>query len=620
MSPRSRLYPFLLACCLILTVACLALSSAAQATLSADHKNVPATARQAAQMSQFASRLHPTATRLRGTPVPRAHQRQGAIWPQDEIAYDNGPVNGNVDAWTINFGYAVTNSAQINTQINGLTGITFWAWLIPGDTITNVEVSIGVAPFGSEAFDGFVNLTSSNCFSNSFGYNVCEESGNYSGPNTNGNLWVTLQNANVPSGDPVYWDENSGVGCSSPGCPSLAQESVLGTIPSESFDILANVGTTCASNLPNEPTIHPAIQRANPAPTYKVLYNFSGGVDGWYPNSLSMDGHGNLYGTTLNGGIENNGTAFKLTPETSGWRYTRLYLFPGANGTSPSSPLVVAPNGTLYGTTLFGGDAGNGTIFGLSPSGHVLQTVFANLTENILYSFLGSSDGYRPQGNLVLQSGNLYGTASGGSNSYGTVYEFSNGALQVLHAFSGPDGASPSGGVIQGQGGLYGVTAGGGASHMGTVYTLAGGFHVLYDFTGQLDGGGPMSLAADQAGNLYGATGSAFPGCGGGGTIFTLSYPDWNLGVLQSYSGFGDPLQAWTATDASSNFYVTLGDYGAYFEGAILKNLQSIHDFTGGADGSWPAGPVLVDAAGNVYGITVNGGAFGEGVVFEITP
>ena len=514
MSPKSRLYPFLLACCLILIVACLALSSAAQATLSADHKNVPATARQAAQMSQFASRLHPTATPLRSTPVPRAHQRQGAIWPQDEIAYDNGPVNGNVDAWTINFGYAVTNSAQINTQINGLSGITFWAWLIPGDTITNVEVSIGVAPFGSEAFDGFVNLTSSNCFSNSFGYNVCEESGNYSGPNTNGNLWVTLQNANVPSGDPVYWDENSGVGCSSPGCPSLAQESVLGTIPSESFDILANVGTTCASNLPNEPTIHPAIERANPAPTFKVLYNFSGGVDGGEPNNaLSMDARGNLYGTTWLGGSDGSGTLFKLTATNSGWRFNRIYSFSGPDGNGPSS-LAVAADGTVYGATSSGGCCSGGVLFALSPPASIPTTVFTDWLERLLYSFTASDDGSDPTGSIVLDSNHVYGTANrAGANGRGTVYEFTNGALQVLHAFGGypGDGGYPSSGVIKGIGGLYGTTEIGGSSGVGTVFTLAGGYQVLYNFTGETDGAIPISLAADQAGNLYGATTAVFP-------------------------------------------------------------------------------------------------------------
>jgi hypothetical protein len=167
-------------------------------------------------------------------------------------AYDNGPVNGQVDAWTINFGFSVSDTITCCKVLgNGppvggtITGLDFWAWLIPGDTITSVEVQLGSSAFGNNLFDGTVNLTQSGCFANNFGYNVCMETGNFSGPSLGaGNYWLTLQNAVVPSGDPVYWDENSGVGCTSPGCPSQAQENTVGTIPSEAFTLLDNGGTT----------------------------------------------------------------------------------------------------------------------------------------------------------------------------------------------------------------------------------------------------------------------------------------------------------------------------------------------------------------------------------------
>src|SRR5262249_29186135 len=83
-----------------------------------------------------------------------------------------------------------------------------------------------------------------------FGYNVCVESGSFSGPTLTGLSWMTLQNANVPSGDPVYWDENSGVGCMSNGCPSLAQENTIGTIPSEAFTVfgVTTTGTSTSTS------------------------------------------------------------------------------------------------------------------------------------------------------------------------------------------------------------------------------------------------------------------------------------------------------------------------------------------------------------------------------------
>ena len=167
-----------------------------------------------------------------------------AVVPAMAADYNNGPVNGQVDAWTINFGFSVTDSVQLSGQV---TGLDFYAWVIPGDTITNVEVQFGSAAFGNNLYDGFVQLTQSNCSTNQFGYNVCMESGSFSGPTLNGNAWLTLQNANVPSGDPVYWDENSGVGCTSPGCPSSAQENSIGTIPSEAFTVIGG-GTTSTTS------------------------------------------------------------------------------------------------------------------------------------------------------------------------------------------------------------------------------------------------------------------------------------------------------------------------------------------------------------------------------------
>ncbi|MGC2109863.1 MAG: hypothetical protein WA655_10125, partial [Candidatus Korobacteraceae bacterium] len=214
--------------------------------------SVPATAVQAARMPQFAARLaHPATPRM-----PRRHS------PQGNNAYDNGPVNGQVTAWTINFGFAVTNSIQVSQSPGG---INFWAWLIPGDTISNVQVSIGSAAFGNELFDGVVYLTQSDCFTNQLGYNVCMESASINNfPTLNGNAWVTLQNANVPSGDPVYWDENSGVGCQSPGCPSQAQENTIGTIPSEAFSMTPQCGERPASET------KPVTVPPSPTQSYRV--------------------------------------------------------------------------------------------------------------------------------------------------------------------------------------------------------------------------------------------------------------------------------------------------------------------------------------------------------------
>jgi hypothetical protein len=147
--------------------------------------------------------------------------------------YSNGPINGNTDAWTINFGFAVSDSFTVSGEEGVATGVSFGAWLYPGDVLTSAEVSITSSELGGTTyFDGTVNFSQSGCFTNSYGFNVCTESASFAATLLpGGTVWLNLQNASVPSGDPVYWDENSG--------PSLASENAYGTIPSESFTILA---------------------------------------------------------------------------------------------------------------------------------------------------------------------------------------------------------------------------------------------------------------------------------------------------------------------------------------------------------------------------------------------
>jgi uncharacterized repeat protein (TIGR03803 family) len=591
--------------------------------------SVPATAAQAARMPRFAARLAHPAT----PPMPRRHL------PQGNNAYDNGPVNGQVDAWTINFGFSTTDTIQVSGGASP-TGLNFWAWLIPGDTISNVQVSIGSTPFGSDLFNGVVNLTQSDCFSNDFGYNVCQESSNITnGPMLNGNAWVTLQNANVPSGDPVYWDENSGVGCQSPGCPSEAQENTVGTIPSEAFTMVGSV-STCPSPAEEKRATEAKAVTVPPSPTqsYRVIYNFTGAVDGGSPlTGLVIDAAGNLYGTTDGGGPFGGGTVFQLTPSGSGWRFTRLYAFSGANGSEPDSTLVLGADGRPYGTTLFGGVVGVGVLFGLAPPEQILPSVFSNWMETLLYSFTGGSDGARPGGSLVLDSsGNIYGNAAmGGANRGGTFYEFTNGGIQVLHAFPAfpNDGRNPIG-VASGSNGLYGITGSGGEYGAGTLYTTAGGYQVLHNFMPNGPDGNPTSLTADQAGNLYGAANYVSYVCLGPGgyepvgnaQVFTLSPPDWNPFIVGSLQQFFTSLSSRVSTDTLGNIYGTTDYYGNNLLGNVFKltccwNYSDLHDFAGGPnDGANPEASPVVDAQGNIYGTTQNGGAYGLGVVWEISP
>jgi len=160
--------------------------------------------------------------------------------------YDNGPINGETDGWTINFGFIVSDTFTVSAGSATITGLSFGTFELPGDTLESVEVSITSNENGGTSyFDQVVNTTQSNCFGNQYGYNICTQSATFNGPTlSNGNYWLNLQNGVVNSGDPVYWDENSGVGCQSSGCPSQASENTLGTIPSESFTLYGNTSGT----------------------------------------------------------------------------------------------------------------------------------------------------------------------------------------------------------------------------------------------------------------------------------------------------------------------------------------------------------------------------------------
>ncbi len=170
-----------------------------------------------------------------------------------QTIYDNGPIFGEADAWTINEGFVVSDTFTVSQGTSHINGLVFGAWLFPGDVLESVEVSITSQEFGGTTYsDQQVSFTQSNCETNHYGFNLCDETGNFSGPTLgNGTYWVNLSNAIVNNGDPVYWDENSGMGCTSPGCPSQASDNSVGSIPSESFTVLG--GSTSGGGSVPEP-------------------------------------------------------------------------------------------------------------------------------------------------------------------------------------------------------------------------------------------------------------------------------------------------------------------------------------------------------------------------------
>lgn len=199
----------------------------------------------------------------------------------------------------------------------------------------------------------------------------------------------------------------------------------------------------------------------------KVIHNFSFQDGGFPMGSLIMDSKGYLYGTTYGGGAYSGGTVFRMT--TSGSEKVLYNFTGGADGGSPAAGLLLDKDGNLYGTTSFGGNANQwGTAFVLSPTG----------VETVLHTFVGGTDGIRPAAALVFgPKGYIYGTTVyGGASGLGTIFRLTtNGGEVVLHSFAGGlDGIYPTGSFVwDGHSDyLYGTTSSGGAYGNGTVFVL----------------------------------------------------------------------------------------------------------------------------------------------------
>jgi uncharacterized repeat protein (TIGR03803 family) len=245
-------------------------------------------------------------------------------------------------------------------------------------------------------------------------------------------------------------------------------------------------GTTVYEGGPyNNGTVFELTPPATPggAWTETVLHSFGGGSDGANPYSgLIFDASGALYGTTYyGGGYYYAGTLFQLTPPAAPggiWTETVLHTFSWSDGAYPYGTLIADASGALYGTTANGGlDQNYGTVFQLTPP----ATTGGAWTETVLYRFTGG-DGANPYAGLISDaSGVLYGTASGGgAGNSGTVFKLTPPATTggawtetVLHSFTGGDGAQPIAGLMSdASGALYGANIGGGANNEGTVFKL----------------------------------------------------------------------------------------------------------------------------------------------------
>ena len=288
----------------------------------------------------------------------------------------------------------------------------------------------------------------------------------------------------------------------------------------------------------------------------------------------------------------------------------------------------------------------NGACTGIGPCSVTMtqnQFVTASFTaqpDMVTHSFGTGHDGQKPFGSLVFDSaGNLYGTTSmNGLYGKGTVFEVSpNGTETVLYNFGNGtgDGQKPLGNLIlDSAGNLYGTTSEGGAFGNGTVFQLSpnGTETVLYNFGNGGDGQNPdAGLIFDTSNNLYGTT--AIGGAFGNGTVFELSpngVGGWTETVLYSFGSGGDGQnpEAGLVLDTSGNLYGTTVNGGAFGGGTVFQLSPThgccrenlVHSFGNGADGRNPYAGVIFDSSGNLYGTTANGGGNSGGTAFELSP
>jgi len=385
------------------------------------------------------------------------------------------------------------------------------------------------------------------------------------------------------------------------------------------------------------------------AQIYQPLVYFNGGDAGGHPAStLVMDKAGNLYGSTRCGGSRQGwcdpyggcGAVYRVRRTNQGWHLEGLYMFNardggfGNGGEDTSTQVVVGPDSTPYGTTMYGGDmisvwgVGYGTVFNLKPPSSSL----GHWRENVIHTFqkVPWEDGWFPNvyDRLVFDpQGVIFGTTITGT-VYQLVHSEHGWTETILYRFVNQ--CSLSGVVLDNAGNLYGTTECGGYG-AGLVFQLIPSQNGwtkrdVYVFTGREGGIRPRTgVIFDSVGNLYGTTESSV-------YMLTPSNREWNFTLLHTFDS-SEVTRAGLAIDSAGNLYGTTlpmsNGCGRVFKLSRANDkwtYSTLHAFTGDQDGCDPdlAG-VFVDANGNVYGTTFTGGRgfciFGGcGVVFKITP
>jgi uncharacterized repeat protein (TIGR03803 family) len=323
-------------------------------------------------------------------------------------------------------------------------------------------------------------------------------------------------------------------------------------------------------------------------------------------------------------------------------KFKNLHTFTFKEGHEPEAGLIFDATGNLYGTTEKGGTQSCGSVFKLSPNPN------GSWSETVLYSFSGhlTADGCQPYAGLIFdKQGNLYGTTQRGAGGRCPVFGARRGCGTVFKLTPNPDGSwthtvlhdflnDPlwrsehvlyAGLVLDAAGNLYGTTADHWEFYYGTVFKLTPNpdgswtWSVIYTMAS----GSVAGLIFDAAGNLYGTTIS---------NVFKLTpNPDgtWTPTVLHTFTGGADGGSPYAGLvfDSAGNLYGTTANGGTYGHGVVFQLTPKsdgtwtetvLHQFTGGKDGSNPYSTLSFNSDGNLYATASSGGVYGYGVVFKL--
>lgn len=427
-----------------------------------------------------------------------------------------------------------------------------------------------------------------------------------------------------------------------------------------------------------------ALAAASGAQAYtgKALYDFckkTNCSDGKNPQSaVTLDVSGNLFGTTVAGGAHGMGTVFALVPGSHGkWRHQLLHSFCAkaacVDGAQPTAPVIVDVAGNLYGTTSTGGEANVGLVYELVPNDDRSKWKLKIIHDFCNPNAADCADGSSPpedanltyagaaSGALYDGTSPLYGTAgsSGAANNHaGIVYQLTpvvgthRWKEKILYSFCSAaacsDGETPQSVLtLDSAGNLFGTTNLGGSANHGTVFELRPQGHgwtesVLYSFCSQAscaDGSTPYSgVAIDASGNLFGATEGGGTGAGcrdrlGCGVTYKL-VPNGSQSI---YSVLHDFCQQDSCVDGAYPNQVSLDAagnvIGSTLEGGAVQQDSVVYELNGSfqilytfctvsgcPDGAFVVGGLVFDGAGNIYGAGFFGGPYLYGTAFELAP